>query len=124
MSVTFGTQDLTDLNGVKITGVTFPVHLPQTRHKVKIPGMSGSYDFGNNTAEDYEIIVSVLVEAANRAELRTRIIALGNALDGRKPLSIDDGPTSVPAQVYDGMSLDENMAGTTARGFIVFECDA
>ncbi len=124
MSVTFGSQDLTDLDGVKITGVTFPVHLPQTRHKVKIPGMDGSYDFGNNTAEDYEIIVSVLVEADNRAELRTRIISLGNALDGKEALSIDDGPTSIQAQVYDGVSLDENMAGTVARGSIVFECDA
>ena len=121
MSVTFNGQDLSALNGVRITGVS-PARPSYTRHKVAIPGKPGSYDFGNNQKEDYAINVNVIVVADNRSDLRTRINALFAALDG-KGLLVSDG-ISCQAQVYDNVSFDENMAGNVARGNIVFECDS
>ena len=121
MSVTFGTTDLSTLDGVKIIRVT-PVRPSYTRHKVSIPGKPGGYDFGGNEPEDYEIIVDVMVTADSRTDLRTRINALFAALDGKETLT--SGGISCSAQVYNEISMDENVTGRLARGTIVFECDA
>ncbi len=121
MSVTFGGTDLTTLAGVKITRVA-PTRPSYTRHKVSIPGKPGSYDFGGNQPEDYEIIVDVLVTADSRSDLRTRINALFTALDGKKTLTADG--IFCEAQVYSEISMDEHVTGRWARGTIVFECDS
>ncbi len=121
MSVTFNGQDLSALDGVRITNVT-PARPSYTRHKVSIPGRPGSYDFGNAQAEDYAISVGITIVASGRVQLRARINALFAALDGKGAL-VASG-ISCQAQVFDNVTFDESMAGTAARGNITFECDS
>ncbi len=121
MSVTFNSQDLSALDGVRITNVT-PARPSYARHKVAIPGRPGSYDFGNAQAEDYAISVGITIVASGRSELRTRIDGLFTALDGKGTLTTTG--ISCEAQVFDVVTFDENMAGTVARGTIIFECDS
>ncbi len=121
MSVTFNGQDLSALDGVRITNVT-PARPSYTRHKVSIPGRPGSYDFGNNQAEDYAISVGITIVASGRAQLRSRIDGLFTTLDGKGTLTTTG--ISCEAQVFDVVTFDENMAGTVARGTIIFECDS
>ena len=121
MAVTFDGTDLTTLAGVTIDDVS-QARPSYTRNKVQIPGKAGSYDFSNNQAEDYDITVSAIVQASDRATLRTRVNALFAALDGKGTL-VSDG-ISVQAQVYGSVVVDENLYGNVARCTITFECDA
>ncbi len=121
--IEFGSSNITNLDGVYVTHIIWPARTSYSRHKVKVPGKDGTYDFGGGTKDDYEIIIEITVLADNRSELRTRMDILGGALAGKESLSIG-GDTIGEAQVYDFVGFDEDVSGVFASGQVVFEVDA
>lgn len=113
------------VSGIKITNVTRPTRPARERNKVVIPGVNGTYDFGNNRKEDFIITIEIVIIGISASDLQTKVKALSSYLDGKGNLIFtDDLSTTYTAQVYDEVVLTGDATAKWARGLIVFECDS
>ena len=110
--------------GIYINDIIRPARPPYERTKVVIPGRNGSYDFGNNRREDFDITVEVTITGDTSAEVQTRVALLNGWLDGKGTLVFSDAlAVEYEAAVYDEVRLAGDASGRWVRGLIVFECD-
>lgn len=107
-----------------IRNIQRPVRLPKTVHKVKIPGMAGSYDFGGGVVEDYEVVVTLVV-AGTFENIREATLAIGDLLEGKEDLVFSDMPGEVHlAEINQGIQDEPEGVGNASRLLLRFECDA
>jgi len=123
--VTFQEQSLRDnVPGLHINDIIRPARPPYESNRIVIPGRSGTYDFGNNRREDFDIMVEVTVVGEDSAEVQTRVATLSGLLDGKGTLVISDAPSvEYEAAVYDEVRLTGDASGRWVRGLITFHCE-
>ncbi len=131
MNLFFNSKNIrTEVDDIKITGVTRPALMPKKKSLVDVPGRDYPWDFGDNKKETFEIMVDVAIEAAREPgeEEKTLIEKINQLLtfldyDESKELYFsDDSANKYQGQVYDGVQMVESPARTLATGTIVFEC--
>jgi len=110
--------------GIYVNDVVRPARPPYERNTVVIPGRNGTYDFGNNRKEDFDVEVEVTVTGASAAEVQTRVAQLTTWLEGKGTLVFSDASTvTYEAAVYDEVRLTGDASGRWVRGIIVFHCE-
>jgi len=122
----------TDITSVATTGTKIiisnvyrPLKKPFTRHKVEIPGRTGSWDFGGGVQRDFNVSVDLTITAAKT----TQIMACANAIDtllvGKKDFYFSDSSSmAYTGQIFSGIDLTPELPGNVVRATLIFECAA
>ena len=128
------TQPTFSFKGVSVTTIVADILIPEirrplrpqvTRHKLEIPGKSGSWDFGDGVKQDFNIEVDFILRGATVEETRNQARALDTFLDGKGDLVFTDDPgETYSARVYAAIGLDKIVFSRVVEGTIIFECDA
>jgi len=111
---------------INVTDVSRPVIYPRTRHKVKIPGRAGTWDFPGSVAEDYTVSVELAIIGDAMALAVECAEEVRGLIQGQKgTLVFSDQPEKEHgAEVYEAIMMRHDGAGNIIRASIVFECDA
>jgi hypothetical protein len=132
MSTFYFSTAYTDIKTMSTTGVTIhvtnvyrPLIKSYTRHKVEIPGRTGSWDFEGGVQRDYDISVDLAITATRSSSIMATAAAIATLLQGKKDWLIfsDTTGTTHTAQIYDEIRLVPEGPGV-ARATLNFECDA
>ena len=107
------------------TDVSRPAICPRTRHKVKIPGRPGTWDFPGSVMEDYTVSVELAIIGDTMALAVECAEEVRGLVQGQKgALVFSDSDREHEAEVYDAVSMHHEGAGNIIRASITFECDA
>ena len=111
--------------GLRVNDVSRPLTKPYTRHKVKIPGRAGTWDFGGGVAEDYSVTVDVTIVAKSSEGAMLSAKAMQDSLEGKKLEITFTDQTSVThtGQLYEAIMMSHDANGKVIRARLVFECD-
>ncbi len=120
-----GTNVTDIISDIMLPDIRRPGRTPRIRRKVAIPGRDGTWDFGSDDKEDFEIEVDFTINADDSTDLMTKIRLLDSFLEGKGSLVFsDDVTTTYQAQVIKEIRLAKRVFSYIKSGTIIFECDA
>ena len=122
------THDITDVattgTRIVVSNVYRPLRQSVTRHKVEIPGKTGSWDFGGGVRRDYSISVDLIIVASKSSDVTACATALETALEGKENLIFSDSTSMVhTGQIFSEITMTPEGSGNIARATLEFECD-
>ena len=133
MATTFYySTDYTDITTTATTGARIviknvhrPLRVGYTRHKLEIPGRTGSWDFGGGVARDYMVTVDMIIIGSRSSDVMATAAAVETALNAKQEIVFSDSTdVTHTAQIFSEIQLTPEGAGNIARATIEFECDS